>query len=320
LQLRKVIVLCALLFAGCPHGGLSSAETISPGINDQPAISVHSDLVLLPVSVSDPQGKFVSGLAKEDFHIYAEKRLQDVALFEEEDAPVSVGLIVDHSASMRPQMESVTTAVSAFAHSGNPEDEMFVVDFNDNAVVEPMSGKSFTSNSQDLGNAVAAVSASGRTALYDAVAQGLAHLQLARWKKRALVIISDGGDNASRYKYSQILELARQSQVALYSIGLLNESGKEENPRVLRQLCSNTGGVAYFPGSQQAVITFSAQIAQDLREQYLLGFVPEKDLSGDSYHKIAVNVEDPHRGKMLVRTRSGYSVAPTSNGAANLSR
>ena len=198
-------------------------------------------------------------------------------------------------------MESVTTAVSAFAHSGNPEDEMFVVDFNDDAVVEPMGGKLFTNDSQELGTAVTAVSASGRTALYDAVAQGLAHLQLARWKKKALVIISDGGDNASRYKYSQILELARQSQVALYSIGLLNDSGKEENPRVLRQLCSNTGGVAYFPGSQQAVITFSAQIAQDLREQYLLGFVPEKDLSGDSYHKIAVNVEDPHRGKMLVR-------------------
>jgi Ca-activated chloride channel homolog len=285
-----------------PSGG-------SSGTIDTHPISVTSELVVLPVNVTDTNGNFVSGLTGNDFRIYEEKRLQDLALFDREDTPVSVGLIVDHSGSMEPKLPNVVSAISAFAHSGNPEDEMFVVDFSDKVVIEPLSGKPFTNNSVELGKAVEAVSAHGRTALYDALAAGLDHLQLSHLQRKALIVISDGGDNASQVKRSEILALARQSQVTIYSIALEDEFTKEQDPKVLRQLSEETGGVAFFPASEKSVVDSSEQIARDLREQYVLGFVPEKRGSQNSFRKVQVKVTTSEKGKMHVRTRSGYSVA-----------
>jgi len=275
----------------------------------QHVISVTSELVVLPVNVSDANGNFVAGLTENNFRVYEEKRLQDVTLFQREDAPVSVGLIVDHSRSMEPKLPNVMTAVSAFARSGNPEDEMFVVDFNDDVAVEAVDGKPFTNDPVELGKAIEAVSAQGRTALYDAVAEGLNHLQLSHLQRKALIVISDGGDNASHYKRSEILALARQSQVMIYSIVLEDESTKDQNPKALLQLSKDTGGAAFFPGSQQSIVDSSAQIARDLREQYVLGFVPEKHTSGELFRKIQVQVTTPEKGKLHVRTRAGYSLA-----------
>jgi Ca-activated chloride channel homolog len=299
-----------LILAGSTGKAQSfSSATLSSGTNEEHAISVTSELVVLPVNVTDTNGNFVSGLTENNFRVYEEKRLQDLALFQREDAPVSVGLIVDHSGSMELKLPNVITAISAFAHSGNPEDEMFVVDFNDKVVIEQPDGKPFTNNSVELGKAVEAVSAHGRTALYDAVAEGLNHLQLSHLQRKALIVISDGGDNASHCKRSEILELARQSQVMIYSIVLEDEFTKEQDPKVLRQLSEETGGVAFFPESQGSVVDSSAQIAMDLREQYVLGFVPEKHASGNLFHKVQVKVTTPERGKLHVRTRAGYSVA-----------
>jgi len=283
--------------------------TISPSSNEPHAISVTSELVVLPVNVTDTKGNFVSGLTGDNFHVYEENRLQNLTVFQREDAPVSVGLIVDHSGSMELKLPNVIAAISAFAHSGNPEDEMFVVDFNDKVVVEPLNGKPFTNDAMELGKAVEAVSAHGRTALYDAVAEGLEHLQLSHLQRKALIVISDGGDNASFSKRSDILALARQSQVMIYSIVLEDEFTKEQDPKVLRQLSEETGGVAFFPGSRQSVVDSSGQIARDLREQYVLGFVPEKRGSGNSFRKVEVKVTNLEKGKLHVRTRAGYSVA-----------
>lgn len=313
-RISKFVVVCSTFLTASAGILRSHAGTKPSDVDNQPTISVASDLVVLPVNVTDPQGNFVSGLTKENFRVYEEKRLQNLTLFEQEDAPVTVGLIVDHSGSMEPKLTNVIAALSAFTHSGNPEDEMFVVDFNDSVLVEPLGGKPFTNDAAELGKAVGAVSARGRTALYDAVAQGLVHLQLAHRQRKALIIISDGGDNASRYTYSQILAFARQSQVVIYSIGLLDQSGKEENPKILKQLCKDTGGISLFPESSQSVADLSARIAKDLREQYLLGFVPETQTSSTSFRKILVNVIAPERGNIHVRTRSGYSPVSSKEG------
>jgi len=308
--LNTLLSLCILFLAvSAGNAQTSPFIALSSDTPVQRVISVTSELVVLPVNVTDANGNFVAGLTENNFRVYEEKRLQDIALFQREDAPVSVGLIVDHSRSMELKLPNVKAAVSAFARSGNPEDEMFVVDFNDDVAVEAVDGKPFTNDPVELGKAIEAVSAHGRTALYDAVAEGLNHLQLSHLQRKALIVISDGGDNASHHKRSEILALARQSQVMIYSIVLEDESVKDQNPKALLQLSKDTGGAAFFPGSQQSVVDSSAQIARDLREQYVLGFVPEKHKSEELFRKVQVQVATPERGKLHVRTRAGYSLA-----------
>jgi Ca-activated chloride channel family protein len=269
------------------------------------AISVESELVVLPVRVTDANGNVVLGLTQDAFRVLEDGRPQRLTLFRQEDAPVTVGLIVDHSRSMGPKLPEVAAAVSAFAHSSNPQDEMFVVDFNDEVWLQILGGKPFTSNAKDLEIAVSAVSARGRTALYDAVAEGLNHLRFGHCEKKALIIVSDGGDNASHQKFSQILALAQRSQVLIYSI-VLQGDGQEENPGVLRRLSKSTGGISYFPSTADTIAAVSALIARDLRDQYTLGFGPEKHTSEASYRKIEVKVFAPGHSKLHVRYRPGY--------------
>ena len=271
-------------------------------------ISVRSELVELPVRVTDARGMVVSGLNLEDFRVFEDGRPQKLTLFEREDAPVTVGLVVDHSRSMAPKLAEVSAAVSAFAHSSNPQDEMFVVDFNDDVWLQILGGKPFTHNAKDLEAAIAAVSARGRTALYDAVAEGLKHLRFGHCAKKALIIVSDGGDNASHQKFSQILALAQRSEVVIYSIVLQGE-GQEENPGVLRRLSKSTGGISYFPRSEETIASISALIARDLRDQYTLGFAPEKQTTDASFRKIQVKVSAPGRTNLHVRYRPGYFAA-----------
>jgi Ca-activated chloride channel family protein len=280
-----------------------------PGAADRPTISVTAELVLLPVRVTDANGNPVSGMSLRDFRVYEDGRAQDITMFQKGDAPVTVGLLVDHSRSMRTKLSEVVAAVSAFARSSNPRDEMFVVDFNDNVSLELPGGRPFTSNVKELESALTAVSAQGRTALYDAVVEGLQHLSLGHWDRKALIIVSDGGDNASQHNYSEVLALAQGSQVMIYSIGLVDETGQEENPNLLKRLCKDTGGLAYFPRSVDHVAEISTQIASDLREQYTLGFAPEKGTGRGSFRKVQVKVSAPGRGKLHVRTRPGYFAA-----------
>ena len=276
--------------------------------SQQARIIVTADLVVLPVSVTDSNGEFVSGLRREHFRVFEEGKLQNVTLFAEEDAPVTAGILVDHSRSMGSKLGEVTTAVSTFAHSSNPEDEMFVVDFSDNVSVELLGGKAFTSDARVLERAVSAISAKGQTALYDAVAEGLKHLELGNHEKKALIIVSDGGDNASRHKFSEVLSLARQAHAVIYSIGLVGSS-EEENPRALERLCKETGGIAFFPHAGQNISDIAKAIAQDLREQYTLGYAPEREPSEGLFRKIGVRVDAAGRGRLRVRTRAGF-IAP----------
>jgi VWFA-related protein len=274
-------------------------------------MSIKSELVDLPVRVTDSHGNVVPGLTQEAFSVFEDGRPQKLTLFRQEDAPVTVGLVVDHSRSMAPKLAEVTAAVTAFAHSSNPQDEMFVVDFNDDVWLQILGGKPFTHNAKDLETALMAVSARGRTALYDAVAEGLNHLRFGHCEKQALIIVSDGGDNASHQTFSQILALAQRSQVVIYSIVLQGE-GQEENPGVLRRLSKSTGGIAYFPQSAETIASISALIARDLRDQYTLGFAPENQSTGASFRKIQVKVSAPGLSGLRLRYRPGYFAADTS--------
>jgi Ca-activated chloride channel family protein len=284
----------------------------------QAKITVSANLVLLPVRVTDKHGTFVGGLKLQDFQVYEDRQIQELTVFEEGDTPVTVGLIVDHSRSMGPKLRDVITAVSWFAHSSNPQDEMFVVDFNDDVLVELMKGKAFSNDPKEIEEALRAVTARGRTALYDAVSEGLHHLQYGHLGKKALIIISDGGDNASHLKYSQVLAQARQTQTLIYAIALVGAEDKEENPNLLRRLCKDTGGIAYFPREGEPVTKVSTEIARDLREQYTLGYKPQNIQRADAFRKVEVKVTAQGHGRLRVRTREGYSLAAEKPPTAKL--
>jgi VWFA-related protein len=208
---------------------------------------------------------------------------------------------------MASTLPEVAAAVSSFARSSNPKDEMFVVNFNDSASLQPLGRRSFSNNPKELERAVSSVSARGRTALYDAVALGLRQLQLGRWDKKALIVVSDGADNASHVKYSQLLALAQQSPALIYSIALQESPNEEEDPRILERLSKKTGGAFYAPTSAEDVARVTTEIARDIRRQYTLGFIPQTIDKGDSFRKLEVKVNVPGRGRLHVQTRAGYS-------------
>lgn len=308
-----------LLFLGILGFFSSLATQHSPApVDSQTKIALSVNLVLLPVNVSDAHGTSITGLKLDDFRVLEDGQLQKITVFDEGNTPVTVGLVVDHSRSMGRKLAGVISAVYSFAHSSNPQDEMFVVDFNDDVSIELMKGKAFSSDPEDLEEALNAVSARGRTALYDAVSEGLNHLQYAHTGKKALIIISDGGDNASHRKYSQVLAQARQSQSLIYSIVLVGSDDGEENPDLLRRLCKDTGGIAYFPAEGESVASVSARIARDLREQYTLGYAPQNVQGAAVFRKIEVRVTAPGHGRLHVRTRQGYSPAAEKQPSAQL--
>ena len=277
----------------------------------QAVISVHTELVVAPVVVTDARGHHVGGLTRESFRIFDNGQLQPVAAFHHGDSPVTLGLIVDRSQSMRPKTQALLAAVTSLLRTSRTDDELFAVDFNDAVSLALSAGRPFTNDAGELAAALAAVRAEGRTALYDGVAAGLEHLERGRAERRALVLVSDGGDNGSQRKYADVVMLARRSDAVIYAIGLMGSSltEEEEDAGLLRRLCRDTGGVAYFPKTDAETAAAAAAVASDLREQYLLGFVPAERTDGRAFRKIEVTASAPGLGRLRVRTRSGYIAA-----------
>jgi VWFA-related protein len=278
----------------------------------QAVISVHTELVAVPVIVTDARGHHVRGLTREQFRVFEDGRLQSIALFHHGDAPVTLGLVVDRSQSMRPKSSALAIAVSILLQSGRPDDELFAVGFNDDVSLALADGRSFTNDAKAIVTALFAIPPEGRTALYDAVAESLQHLELGHAEKKALIVVSDGGDNASRTTYAEVLARARRSEVLIYAIGLLATSPvveEEEDAGLIERLCRETGGVAYFPRSSEEIVQASNDLARDLREQYTLGFVPGTRMGGRAFRKIEVKVTAVGQRRLRVRTRSGYVAA-----------
>jgi Ca-activated chloride channel family protein len=278
----------------------------------QAVISVHTELVAVPVVVTDSRGHHVSGLNQDNFQVFEDGRPQPIAVFHHGDGPVTLGLIVDRSQSMRPKSAALLIAVSALLRSSRPEDELFAVTFNDR-VLFALPGEAFTRDVNELSAALTAVRAEGRTALYDGVAEGLRHLDLGHGEKRALIVLSDGGDNGSVHRYAEILALARRSDAVIYAVGLLGTSpidDDEEDAGLLKRLCRDTGGVAYFPRTPDDIAAVSARVASDLREQYIIGFTPGTPTGGRTFRKLDVKVTATGQGPLRVRTRAGYEASP----------
>jgi len=278
----------------------------------QPAIRVTVNFVDVPVSVTNAQGQFISGLAQGNFRVYENGLAQKIAVFKDEDNPVTVGLLVDHSGSMRTKLPEVTAAAIAFAQSSNPKDEMFVVDFNDMVSLVLPAATPFTSDLGELEKAVSGMRADGRTALNDAILVALDHLRSAHRERQALIIVSDGGDNASKHKFAQVLSEARASKASIYAIGIFGANQADQNPEMLEKLAKSTGGRAYFPLSVKEVSSICTQIARDIREQYTLGYSPSNAALQGSYRKIEVKVDAPNHERLHVRTRPGYASPPKS--------
>lgn len=272
-------------------------------------ISVDVDLVVLQATVRDRKGGFVSGLPSEDFRVYEDGVPQTTGFFSHEDVPVTVGLVVDHSGSMRPKQMEVVAAALAFARSSNPKDEMFVVNFNERAWLGLSAAVPFTGNPALVEGALNRDVPRGRTALYDAIAMALGHLRQAAFEKRILIVISDGGDNASHHRWPEVRAMAEASNAIIYTIGLFDERDPDWNPNVLKRLAVETGGEVFLPRENTAVVQICEQIAHDIRNQYTIGYVPENRRRDDTYRSIRLAVTTPLHAKLSVRTRAGYIAA-----------
>ena len=270
-------------------------------------ISVDVALVVLHATVSDRQGGFVSNLGERDFEVYEDGVPQPIRLFRNEDVPVTVGLVVDHSTSMRPRMAEVTAAARAFVRSSNRQDEMFVVNFNERVYLGLPGAIRFTDSTAELEDAIAATPTRGMTALYDAIAKGLEQLQAGSRDKKVLIVVSDGGDNASAHSLAGVMKLAGQSSAVIYTVGIFQAENPERNLGVLKSLAQATGGEAFLPDELSEVTAICERIARDIRHQYTIGYVPINLAHDGAYHAIRVLARATGRhDKLSVRTRTGY--------------
>lgn len=293
-------------------GGGAPAQT-TPAPNQQGAesyrISVDVDLVVLPTAVRDPQGRYVSDLREQDFQVYEDGALQRIRLFQHEDIPVIVGLVVDHSGSMRPKMAAVSAAARTFVQSSNPEDQLFVVNFNERVSLGLPGALRFSSSADQIERAIWSKSAAGETALYDAVVEALQQLQTGNRDRKVLIVISDGGDNASAHSLAQVLQMAEQSSAIIYTVDLFEPDDPDANPKVLNRLAQSTGGEAFFPRELSEVAPICERIARDIRNQYAIGYVSSNAARNRAYRTVRVVARVPGHGKLVVRTRAGYIAA-----------
>ncbi len=267
------------------------------------------DLVVLPVTVTDKDGKFVSGLKEKNFRVYEDKVEQTLSVFKREDIPVTIGLVIDNSGSMRDKRPQVNEAALTLVKSSNPADQVFVVNFNEDYYLDQPSD--FTSSIPILRQALDRIDSRGSTALYDAVLASLHHLRLGTREKKVLVVITDGEDNASRHSLPYTVEAAERSNAMIYTVGLLSEDDRSEARkarRALRELSEATGGLAFFPKTVDKVHQICLQVAQDIRNQYLLGYYPTNPQSNGGFRRVEVKLVDLPRGlgKVYARTRVGY--------------
>ncbi len=276
------------------------------------------ELVVLYASVLDEHGNFVPSLAENNFRVYEDKVEQKLSVFRKEDVPLSMGLVIDNSGSMRDKREKVNAAALTFVQTSNPQDEVFVVNFNDEFFLDL--DKDFTSDLHELRDALERVDSRGGTAMYAALVGSMDHLKKATHDKKVLLVITDGEDNASGHITLQTaVEEARKSGTLIYAVGLLNEEearAARHAKKDLNTLASETGGAAYFPKSVEEVQSICTMIARDVRNQYVLAYYPTNVARDGSFRTVRIELVNPPRanGRLSVRTRLGYYAPKASTG------
>lgn len=287
-----------------------ASQPLQAKADDPYTIQLNASMVILSATVLDSHNLPVSGLGKDNIRVYEDGVPQQVRNFSHDDIPVTAGILVDNSGSMGPKRSDVIAAALAFARSSNPLDQMFVVNFNDRVSFGLPPDVPFTDRQEELQRAFLGFRTIGQTALYDGIAAALDHLKQGSLDKKVLVLISDGGDNASKHSLAQVIDMAKHSAAVIYAIGISDEHDGDQNPGVLKRFAKETGGEAFFPESSRNVASICEQIAHDIRSQYTLTYMPADTSQTGRYRAIEVTASAPGRGRLTVRTRAGYFVPP----------
>ena len=300
-----------LLIAGAASLLLLPATAKAPA--DVPDFVIHSDvrLVLLDVSVKDRDGGLIAGLTKDTFHVDENGTPQNITVFADKDVPVTVGILVDDSRSMAPKQAEVLSAATTFIEKSNKQDEIFVLNFNDTVKRGLPRNVLFSDDLPLLRTAISRGVAEGRTAFNDAVVDGLQQLEQGRRDKKTLIVISDGGDNASRTTAMKCSIWCERSVATIYTIGLFDEGDKDQDPGILKKLARMTGGIAYFPTDAEDMTAVCEGIAKDIRTRYTVGYPPPAN--GGALRHIRVRVSVPGRAGLIARTRPSYRYEDDAN-------
>jgi VWFA-related protein len=280
---------------------------------DRPLFSSQSDLVVVHANVEDNRGAAVPGLRQDNFLVYEDNRPQQVSFFSSADSPASIGLLIDNSTSMISKRERVIAAAVQFTELSNPEDEVFVLAFNED-VREAWAPRVLQESDISVLRATLLnrISARGKTALYDAVVKGFERLARGKHARQVLVIISDGSDNASRTSLDDMLAQTRASSAMVYSVALTDPADLDANPKLLKRISTATGGEAFTPRRIDDVPEALEHIARDIRATYTLGFVPTNQTRDGTVRKLRVSARHPDGRVLKVKTRGGY-LAPKAN-------
>jgi Ca-activated chloride channel homolog len=293
--------------SGVTPASLSSVLTHS----DSKPIKKNVDLVMVPVTVTDERERIITGLEQGNFQVFDGKQKQEIKHFSSEDAPVSLGIVLDISSSMADKMDWARMAVLEFCKSANPSDEFFMVTFSD----KPEIASTFTSHIEQIQNRLAFAAAKGRTAMLDAVYLALSQMRQAQYQKRALLIISDGADNHSRYTANEIKNTVKEADVAIYGIGIYDRGStlpEEINgPILLDEITEITGGRAFTIPNPSLLPAVATQVGIELRNQYMLAYSPPTEARDGRWHKIKIKLSLPKSFiPVWIHAKTGY-YAPT---------
>jgi VWFA-related protein len=294
------------------------AQNPPPPPAEDPTFTVGTRLVVLPVSVVNKDGKLVTDLQQKSFKVFENGVEQPIKIFRREDVPISLGIIIDNSGSMREKRQRVESASLDLVRASNSQDEVFIVNFND----DPYLDVPLTSDIKKMEEGIARIDSRGGTAMRDAIDSSMTYLKKeGHRQKKVLLVITDGNDNASNISLEKLVNRAQQNEVLVYSIGLLNEEEHREArlaKRALDAITRDSGGLAFYPKGPADVDAIALQVAHEIRNQYTIAYSPTVQEMDGSFRQIKVTVNGP--GHPLVRTRTGYYATPDTSPKKALSQ
>jgi VWFA-related protein len=274
---------------------------------DTPNFSANAELVVLHVTVRDRKGAYVTGLTQEAFNVIEDDQPQTVRLFTDTDTPATIGLLIDSSGSMYQYRPITIAGATAFAEASHSQDEIFALAFNENVTAVLPAASPFTSDGRILRDALERnVNSRGRTALYDAITGGVDYLVRGARERKVLVLLSDGGDNASHTTKDEAVRKAQASNAVIYTIALVEYGSRDANPQLLKDLSLASGGESYRPDDAEEIADVLGKIARDIRHTYTIGYVPTNTARDGAYRRVRVVVTAPPGRPLVVRSRTGY--------------
>jgi VWFA-related protein len=310
--------LTVSLFALAAAASCNASAAVRSGQDSPRDFTIRSDvrLVLLDVAVTDHNGRLVPGLARNDFSVTENGIPQAITVFANNDIPVTAGILIDESSSMAPKRAEVLAAAEALIERSNPNDEIFVLNFNDHVTRGLPDGLLFSDDNRQLRSALRNGTPQGRTALNDAIVAGLRQLELGRRDKKTLIVISDGGDNASHITRRAVADWVDRSLATIYTIGIADPDDPDRDPGLLKALARTSGGESYFPNSLADLGKICQSIAKEIRSRYTIGYAPPSGKFGD-LRRVRVYASAAGHTGLVARTRARYRYEPIQGESSN---